>query len=113
MTFTFDGTTLEASGNLAPEAISGNLEQRGSVLRTFTGRGTSNRIWSKWAFSFSWVQAPDEVGTKLKAMVEWEGIITFTDTTIGDYTFILTDDSLQVGDTAFGVGDASAIFREQ
>ena len=112
-TFTWDGTVLDLAGNNAANGISGNLEQSGSILRTITGLGVANRIWSKWVYSFSWNQAPDEVADKLEAMKAHDGIIAFADSTIGSYSFNLTDDDLTVGRTAFGIANASAVFREQ
>ena len=115
MTFTWGpgvGTTLDLSGSNAASSISGVLEQGGSILRTITGNGVSNRVWSKWAWSFSWNMAPEEVATKLEAMKLYDGNVVLEDSVVGTYTCSLTDDSLRIDKTAWGICSAQATFRE-
>ena len=110
--FAYGANSFNLAGNNAAGSISGVLEQNGKILRTITGLGVRNLVWSKWAYSFAWSQSPEEVATKLLAMKAYDGTITFTDSTIGNFTFVLTDDALVVEKTAFGIVTATATFKE-
>lgn len=112
MKFVWDGTTWYGTGINAPANYGKVLEQGGQILRTITGIAYSNRVWSKWTLSFSWEQAPTDVKTKLLAMRNYTGNVSFEDSIIGTYTLKLTDDALSVEDTDFGVCTASASFKE-
>ena len=110
--FSWSTHSLDCGGNNAADSISGVLEQNGKILRTIHGLGVRNLVWSKWAYTFAWTQAPETVATKLRAMKAYDGTIAFTDSVIGNFTFVLTDDALTIGETAFGVVNASATFKE-
>ena len=112
MTFTFDGTVLDLAGSNAADSISGVLNQSGGVLRTITGLGVANIVWSKWSYAFAWSQSPEEIGTKLLAMKDYDGTILFEDSTIGTLTFALTDDALSVETSDYGIVNAAATFKE-
>ena len=110
--FTWGANTLDLGGNNAASSISGSLEQNGKILRTITGLGVRNLVWSKWAYTFAWTQAPEEIGTKLLLMKTYDGTIAFTDSIIGNFTFVLTDDALTIDKTMFGIVGANATFKE-
>lgn len=112
MLWSWDGTSFYGTGSSAPDAVSGNKQQQGTILRTITGRGSLVLVWSKEEMSFTWNQAPEAVGTYLRAMTAYNSTIAFTDSVIGTYSFMLTDDALQVGEAVDGLVSASALFRE-
>ena len=111
-TFTWDGSTLDTSGSNAPDSIEATLEQNGSILRTITGNGQINLVWSKWQFSFSWNQAPDEVADGIESMIAYGGNVVYTDSVVGTHTVMLVDDNASIESTVFGVSNVSAIFTE-
>ncbi|MCK4521264.1 MAG: hypothetical protein KAU20_01730 [Nanoarchaeota archaeon] len=112
MLWTWDGSSFYGTGSFAP-SISGVLPQNGNIKRTITGRGELILAWTKTELTFSWVDAPEEIKTKLKAMSAYNDTITFTDSIVGSYYFMLTDDALRIGEAVDGLISASAVFRER
>jgi hypothetical protein len=113
MLFSWGTRTLDCTGSLSPTwPVTGSLEQMGGIKRTSAGMALSKVVSRKWAYSFSWEQAPEAIVGQLNDMVASGDTVLFEDGNIGTYNFRLLAGDLSVGSTLFGIAGISAVFRE-
>lgn len=94
MKLTYDGTEIDATGSNSPTLpYTVSLDQQGEIFRTTTGTGYLKLVWSKFVISVNWDRANSSLGTLIRDMHKWTGVI-IAETDAGTFNTRMTNFNL-------------------